>query len=114
MEAGRCNSYGPFFDLEIHGRRGFRVAAIVRVAERLSWPCPRAWLRILGNFLGIKGMRMGKRGRTKRLLDGQAEEHNSPKSVPLPIPHQPMGTNNRTAQCQLDAAACSDWAWLSK
>jgi hypothetical protein len=36
------------------------------------------------------------------------------QECPPPINNESMGTDNRTAQCQLHAAACSDWAWLCK
>jgi len=31
-----------------------------------------------------------------------------------PINNEPMGTNNLTAQGQLDAVDCSDWVWSAQ
>ena len=61
-----------------------------------------------------KAMTDGIRGFGEMSVETDKQGAQLSQECPPPINDQRMGTNSRTAQCQLYAAACSDWAWLRK
>jgi len=87
--AARCSSYGPLLDVETHGRRGFRVAAMVRVPETLLWPYSRARPDGLGICMGIKEMCM-VRGEEQR---GYWTDRQRSTTLPRVSPAYPSPAN---------------------
>src|SRR5882762_9912660 len=115
--AGNPQIYGVDLRLVLAHRHRRERRFLLRDLRPDCVPCESPALQIIRAFSGsleideVLVIEEGRAARQTKLIGG---EHNSPKNVPPPINHQSMGTNNRTAQCQLDAAACSDWAWLCK
>jgi hypothetical protein len=79
--ASRYDSRDPLVDVHFQLRRNSRVAAMVRMLERLSLLIASAW-DAFGNSPGMDGTRVMEERMSVEVRRLTGREHNSPKSAP--------------------------------